>query len=194
MNARGHVRDRFLNYPSGSLHTFSVLAGALTHLRVSIWWGGFCYIFTALDSTGGICISRLFIKIFYYTFVDIFRNLHMFKNVNWFFKSNRLAVKNQGFVLKMSFAILFFLLSLSLKPLHIRLIARTIRYNIKQNFIQFSHSIFFQQCWPMEQIQVLVKINQTSRVSSNFKTCDFLITQRIAQFSSIENSEEKLRS
>ena len=108
MNARGHVRDRFLNYPSGSLHTFSVLAGALTHIRVSMWWGGFCYLFTALDSTGGICISRLFIKSFYYTFVDIFRNLHMFKNVNWFFKSNRLAVKNQGFVLKMSFAILFF--------------------------------------------------------------------------------------
>ena len=72
---------------------FSLLHISLTHHGVSIWRGIFYSIFPAVTSMGVICPSILFIRILYYTFIDILHNIHAFKHVKYFIKSSRLAVK-----------------------------------------------------------------------------------------------------
>ena len=126
--------------------SFSAISSAITHLGVSMGRGVFSSIFPAVTSTGGIRPSGLFIRRFYYTFKDRFRNLHALKYGNCFLKSNRTAVKN----------------------LHTCLLTPTINHTIKKNFIQLCCSNFVWNCCHREQIQVLVRINQTSRISYIF--------------------------
>ena len=52
--------------------------------------------------------------------------------------------------------------------MHICLIDPTIGHTIQQNFIQLRHTNFVSQIFPMEQIQVIVKVNQTSCIESYF--------------------------
>ena len=72
---------------------FSAPDSALTHLGVSIWRGAFSSHFPAVTSMVGICPSSLFIRRFYYTFVNRFYNFHTFKRVNIFFLSNTFTIK-----------------------------------------------------------------------------------------------------
>ena len=83
---------------------------------------------------------------FYYTFVNIFSNLHSFKKSDRIFKSNILTVKS----------------------LHIQLLAPTIEHTIQQKFIYIRHTNFVSHIWPREKSQVLVKFNQTIRVAYYF--------------------------
>ena len=87
MNTRGHVWYKFGTYPSGILYIFSDFDTALTHIRVSIWRCGFSSLVTAVTITSFTWTSILFIRRFYYTLINILRNLHEIKHVNWFKKT-----------------------------------------------------------------------------------------------------------
>ena len=73
---------------------FSVLASAITHIRLSMWRGSFSSIFPSVTSTVGIWPSRFFIRMFYNTFINIFCYFHAFKHVYGFFKSNGSTIKS----------------------------------------------------------------------------------------------------
>ena len=144
MNTQGHVWDRFFTHPSGSLNIFfwacqcyqSSWSKYVTRwLLLSISW---------FDQHNFIFPRRLFIIGLWYTFIDILRNLHAFKHVN-FFK----VIDPQS------------------KPCTcaclLQLLGTILR---KYRSIQSLH--FFRQCCPKEQSQLPININQTSRVSYNF--------------------------
>ena len=105
--------------------SFSTLFRSLTHRRVSLWWGGFSYLLSAVTIKVGVCPSRFLLGRFYYTFINRFSNLHSLKHVNWFFKRNIFTVKT----------------------LHIRLLTPAIKHTIQQTFAQFSYAIF-QKMYP----------------------------------------------
>ena len=73
--------------------SFSALVLSLTHIVVSIWQCGFSSHFIAVNITVGVCPSRYFIIRLYYTFVNIFWCLHVFKHVYNLFLSNIFTIK-----------------------------------------------------------------------------------------------------
>ena len=72
---------------------FYALAGALTLLRASPWWGNFSSLLPDVTSTVGVWPSRFFIRRFHYTLVNILNNFHTLKHINIPFKSNISTIK-----------------------------------------------------------------------------------------------------
>ena len=82
-------------YNPGMLYIpFSMIANALTHLRVSDWQGGVSSHFISVTSAVGIWPHRFFIRRFYYTFINIFCYFHEFKHVNSCFKGKKFTIKS----------------------------------------------------------------------------------------------------
>ena len=79
--------------------SFSGIYSALSRCGVSFILGAFSSLITAVTSTFGIFPGRVFIRKFYYTFVNRFCDFHTLKNVNSFLKRNIFAIKalNIGF-------------------------------------------------------------------------------------------------
>ena len=59
--------------------SFSALVRALTNSGVSMWWNVFFSIFPSVTITFGIFPSKLFIRRVYYTFINMFSNIHALK-------------------------------------------------------------------------------------------------------------------
>ena len=74
--------------------SFSEIASAIIHLGVIILQGRFSSHFPSITRTDGTFPCIIFIRRLYYTFVNIFWNFCVLKNVNICFKSNIFIIKS----------------------------------------------------------------------------------------------------
>ena len=116
--------------------------------------------FDYCDQNGWNLPRQIFIRRFYYTFVNRFEDLHTLKHINSFLRCDRLTIK----------------------ALYTGLSIPAVMHTVKEDLVQLGYSDLIIKIRPQKGRQILIQTNQTHHKASYSYHAWFFIPRRMARF------------